>query len=361
MKRIFALVLTLLLLLSACEGREATTPEPDGTVPAESVTLAPEPTWDPLERALAYLHGQKGTYTQRHMNTYLELYRMTHPGANLMITGYEAVIEQVYLDMTGLDVRAFAESGYLPDYVTVRSYGFANEFVPLNEPIPWEPEWDRVSDNGVRVTMDRAVWPAGTEYPRFTLRNDGEKPYTYGVDVQLQKYVESGWQPIFHAGGIPAVAYYLQPGQEVSLCPATMYYPALGEGLYRVGFLRDDVWAEFAVRRDAEALDMGCIWRTNYPEAALLLAGLPETVESDLDKATYWPTLSSTWELTEEIPYSNEDLVFLLLGEGTEYDALAGVYRQGDCTLSLKTGQSWSGTPAWPRPCVWCCGTLSPP
>ena len=323
MKKTLGLILALVLLLAACGGREAAAPE-----------LAP----DPLEGALAYLHAQKGTYAQRHINTYLELYRMTHPGANLMITGYEGGNKQVYLDMTGLDVKAFAESGFLPDYMTVRSYGFANEFVPLNEPIPREPEWDRLTEAGVRVTMDRAVWPVGADWPRFTLRNEGEKNYTYGADIQLEKYVAGDWQPVQYAGGIAMIGYTLPPGKEVSLCPPTMSYPALGEGLYRVGFISKGEWAEFAVRADAEPVDPGCVWRVNYPEAALLLAGMPETVESELGGHTPWPTLSSTWELTAENPYSDAELVALLLGEGAEYDASAGVYRLGDCTLSLKNG-----------------------
>ena len=360
MKKTLCFVLALLLCLSAC-GRPAvpaqtTEPTPATEPTAEpteepALTAAPtaEPTAepapaempepeDPLERALAYLHARKGNYTKRHLNTYLELYRMTHPGANLVITGYDADNTRVYLDMTGLDVRAFAESGYLPDDVTVRSFGFANEFVPLNEPIPREPEWDRVSDNGVRVTMDRAVWPVGAEYPRFTLRNEGEKPYTYGAEVQLEKYVEGGWQPVQYAGGILMIAYNLDPGKEVSLCPPTMSYPALGEGLYRVGFIRKGEWAEFAVSSDAKPPEPENVWRQNYPEAALLLAGLPETVESELGKGTGWPSLSSTWELTEEDPYSDRELAALLLGEGAEYDAGAGVYRLGDCSLSLGNG-----------------------
>ncbi len=319
----FILSLLLLLALAACGRKPAPTPETEE---------------DSLERALAYLHAQKGTYAQRHINTYLELYRMTHPGANLMLTGYNADNQRVYLDMTGLDVKAFAESGFLPDFVTVRSYGFANEFVPLSEPIPREPEWDRVSEHGVRVTMDRAVWPVGTEYVRFTLRNEGEKNYSYGADVQMEKYVAGSWQPLQHSGGIALIAYNLPLGQEVSLSPPMMYYPALGEGLYRVGFISKGEWAEFAVRADAEPLDPGCVWRQNYPEAALLLAGLPETAESELSGAANWPTLSSAWELTVENPCSDRELADLLLGEEAEYDAAAGVYRLGDCTLSLENG-----------------------
>ena len=354
MKKALCFALLLTLLLSACGRTPAQPTEPAGTAapttapkptpePAPEPESTPEPApepepQDPLERALAWLHAQKGTYAQRHLYTYLELYRMTHPGANLTLTGYNADNQRVYLDMTGLDVKAFAESGFLPDFVTVRSYGFANEFVPLSEPIPREPEWDRVSEHGVRVTMDRVVWPVGAEFPRFTLRNEGEKEYTYGVEIQLEKYVAGSWQPLQFAGGILAIAYILPPGQEVSLCPPTMSYPALGEGLYRVGFISKGEWAEFAVRKDAELLDPGCVWRQNYPEAALLLAGLPETVESELGGATGWPSLSSTWELTEENPCSDEELAALLLGEEAEYDAGAGVYRLGDCTLSLENG-----------------------
>ena len=315
----FALILTLLLSIAACGRKPEPTTEPDE---------------DSLERALAYLHAQKGTYAQRHIYTYLELYRMTHPGANLVLNGYDSV----YLDMTGLDVKAFAESGFLPDFMTVRTYGAANEFVPLDEPIPREPEYDRLSDRDVRVTLDRADWPAGTEYLRFTLRNEGEKNYTYGADVQMEKYVAGSWHPLQFAGGIAAIGYTLQPGKEVSLGAPLMYYPALGEGLYRVGFISKGEWAEFAVRRDAEPLDLTGVWRTNYPEAALLLAGLPETVESELSGAAKWPALSSSWELTVENPFSDRELADLLLGEEAEYDAEAEVYRLGDCTLSLKNG-----------------------
>ena len=354
MKKALCFALLLTLLLSACGRMPAQPTESAGTAvpttapkptpepipePESTPEPAPEPEpQDPLERALAWLHAQKGTYAQRHLYTYLELYRMTHPGANLTLTGCNADNQRVYLDMTGLDVKAFAESGFLPDFVTVRSYGFANEFVPLSEPIPREPEWDRLSDRGVRVTLDRADWPVGTEYLRFTLRNEGDRDYSYGADVQLEKYVAGSWQPLQHSGGIAAIAYNLLPGQEVSLNAPLMYYPALGEGLYRVGFISKGEWAEFAVRKDAELLDPGCVWRQNYPEAALLLAGLPETVESELGGATGWPSLSSTWELTAENPCSDEELAALLLGEEAEYDAGAGVYRLGDCTLSLENG-----------------------
>ena len=332
MKKALCFILALILLLSIAACGQG--PEPAATPGTETR----EPEADRLERALAYLHGRKGTFTQRHLYTYLELYRMTHPGANLMLNGLDSDNKQVYLDMTGLDVKAFAESGFLPDFVTVRSYGFANEFVPLSEPIPREPEWDRVSEHGVRFTMDRAVWPVGTEYVRFTLRNEGEKNYSYGADVQMEKYVAGSWQPLQHSGGIALIAYNLPLGQEVSLSPPMMYFPALGEGLYRVGFISKGDWAEFAVRREAEPLDLTGVWRTNYPEAALLLAGLPETVESELSGAANWPALSSTWELTAENQWSDRELADLLLGEEAEYDASAGVYRLGDCTLSLKNG-----------------------
>ena len=354
MKKALCFALLLTLLLSACGRTPAQPTEPAGTAapttaPESTPTPAPEPEstpepapepepQDPLERALAWLHAQKGTYAQRHIYTYLELYRMSHPGANLVITGIGADNKQVHLEMTGLDVKAFAESGYLPDFVTVSSCGFANAFVPLDEPIPWEPEYDRLSDRGVRVCLERADWPAGTEYLRFTLRNEGEKTYEYGGDVQLEKYVADSWQPLQHSVGIALLAYNLPPGQEVSLSLPLMFFPALGEGLYRVGFISDGEWAEFAVREEAEPLDLSGVWRTNYPEAALLLAGLPENVESDLGRATDWPAVSSTWELTEENPCSDEDLVTLLLGDGAEYDLSAGVYRLGDKTLSLNNG-----------------------
>ena len=332
MKKTLCFILALILLLSIAACGQG--PEPT----AAPWTETREPEADRLERALAYLHGRKGTFTQRHLYTYLELYRMTHPGANLAVTGLSADNKQVRLEMTGLDVRAFAESGFLPDFVTVRTCGAANEFVPPDEPIPREPEYDRLSDSGVRVTLERADWPAGTEYLRFTLRNEGEKNYTYGADVQMEKCVAGSWQPLQFAGGIAAIGYSLQPGKEVTLSAPLMYYPALGEGLYRVGFISKGVWAEFAVRREAEPLDLTGVWRTNYPEAALLLAGLPETVESELSGAASWPALSSNWVLTVENQYSNEELVTLLLGEEAEYDAEAEVYRLGEYALSLESG-----------------------
>ena len=359
----YAIALLLLLSLTAC-GRPAApaaepttapteTPAPGATAtptsaaPAETPeaapTPAPEPTpepddsRDPLERALAFLRGWDAQYASKHINTCLELYRMTHPGANVAATGWTVNAGVVELDLTGLDARAFAESGYLPESVHAAYFGYANEFVPLDEPIPREPEWDRVSEQEIRVAMDRADWPVGAEYVRFTMRNEGEEPWTYGEDVELQKYVEGEWLPLRHSGLILAIGNILNPGQEVSLGPPLVYYPALGEGLYRVGFIGKDAWAEFAVRAEAEPLDPAG-WRSGFPEAALLLAGLPETVDSELTNAARWPVFSSTWELREDRKYTDAELAALLLGEGAEYDASARVYRLGDGALSLEAG-----------------------
>ena len=211
MKKALCFALLLTLLLSACGRTPAQPTEPAGTAapttaPESTPTPAPEPTaaptpeptpepeatpepepQDPLERALRFLRAQDGDYVSRHMNTYLELYRMMHPGANVLATGWTHDARHMQLDMMGLDVQAFLDAGYVPDLVTVSSRGYANEFVPLAEPIPREPEWERVSEQGVRVTMDRADWPVGAEYVRFTMRNEGEEPYLYGADEELQK------------------------------------------------------------------------------------------------------------------------------------------------------------------------------
>lgn len=354
MKKFLCFALLLTLLLSACGRTSAQPTEPAGTAapttapestpkPTPAPTPTPEPTPepepdDPLERALRFLRAQDGDYVSRHMNTYLELYRMMHPGANVLAISWTHDARHMQLNMMGLDVQAFLDAGYFPDLVTVSSMGYANEFVPLAEPIPREPEWERVSEQGVRVTMDRADWPVGAEYVRFTMRNEGEESYLYGADVELQKYVEGSWKALRHSGVILAIGYYLNPGNERSLTPPMVYFPALGEGLYRVGFIRDGVWAEFAVRADAEPVDVSDIGRVSWPEAALLLAGLPETVESDL-RDTRWPAMSSSsWELREERRFTDEELAALLLGEEAEYDAAAEVYRLGNGTLDLKQG-----------------------
>ena len=341
MKRTICLFLLLALLLSACGGRTAQVPLPE---PAPSQEPMPEPTpapeaEDPLERALDYLRARDGNYTARHMNTYLELYRMTHPGANVFCSVESHSPRRVSLQLTGLDAPAFAESGYLPDLAKVVSLGKDFAFVPLNEPIPREPEFDRVSDRGLRITLDQAEWPTGTEFVRFTLRNEGKNRQTYGADLLLEKYVEGNWQSFRFTDNLAAIGYSLAPGAERIRYADVSRYPALGEGLYRVRFAsHGDDWAEFAVRAEAESPDLRGWWRISSPEAALLLGGLPEGVESDLSRETPWPAMSSTWELQRDGEYSDAEVAAILLGEGAEYDPSAEVYRLGDGTLSLAQG-----------------------
>ncbi len=357
MKKTLCFALALILCLSAC-GRPAApaqtseptpaptaelTQEPTPTaVPTAEPTAEPAPAETPepdeaLDRALAFLRAQDVDYVQKHIQTYLELYRITHPGANVEVIGWTSNPRRITLDLTGLDAEAFAEAGYLPEQAQVGSTGVKNEFAALDEPIPREPEWDRVSERGMRFVMDRAVWPRGTEYVSFTFSNESEEDLMYGASFDLQKYVDGEWRNVQWAGMVLAIGYILRPGASRSQILSLVHFPALGEGLYRVGFLNHGDWAEFALREEAEPLDLSRVWRMSWPEAALLLAGLPENVESELE-TTHWPAVSHVWQLREDRSLTDDELVSLLLGEGAVYDPAGKVWRSGERTLRLEEG-----------------------
>ena len=350
----FALILTLLLPLAAC-GR---TPEPtaEPTVAPAAETQGPEPTpvptaetaptaeplptqepqepQTPLERALAYLRrkDKDWNYASRHLGTYQELYTLLHPGADVQILGGGIGAKEISVSVTGADARAFAEAGYLPDRITVSPVKNGDPCFSRDLPIPREPETDRVSERGMRVTMERAVWPVGAEYLRCTLGNETDD-WLEGEEVCLEKYTEEGWKRYVWPGMNIGTAFGLEPHSAYGRLMDLQLCPRLGEGLYRIIVCPGEDWAEFVLRADGEPLDPEPLVRQSWPEAALLLAGLPEGVESDLT-SVQWPAVSHTWRLAEEPRPADEELADLLLGEGAAYDPAAEVWRAGELTLS---------------------------
>ena len=351
-----ALIVALLLTLAACGGKleptaeptltpAAETREPEPTaVPTSEPTAAPEPQelQDPLERALAYLRqrDRDWNYVSAHMGTYQELYTLTHPGADVQIIGGGIGAKEISVEVAGADAQAFAEAGIFSDRITVSPVKRGGPDFPQDLPIPREPETDRVSERGMRITMDRAVWPVGAEYVRFTYANETDDSLEYGAKQRLEKYVDGSWQSYRFPGMVLAIAYSVSPHTSGSfMFPLTECLP-LGEGLYRVGIVYSGGWdwAEFVVRSDAEPLDLTPVTYRSWPEAALLLAGLPEGVESGLQVPTQWPAVSHTWRLEEDCSLSDPELAELLLGTGAEYDPETELWQAGNRTLDLKDG-----------------------
>ena len=351
-----ALIVALLLTLAACGGKleptaeptltpAAETREPEPTaVPTSEPTAAPEPQelQDPLERALAYLRqrDRDWNYVSAHMGTYQELYTLTHPGADVQIIGGGIGAKEISVEVAGADAQAFAEAGIFSDRITVSPVKRGGPDFPQDLPIPREPETDRVSERGMRITMDRAVWPVGAEYVRFTYANETDDSLEYGAKQRLEKYVDGSWQSYRFPGMVLAIAYSVSPHTSGSfMFPLTECLP-LGEGLYRVGIVYSGGWdwAEFVVRSDAEPLDLTPVTYRSWPEAALLLAGLPEGVESGLQVPTQWPAVSHTWRLEEDCSLSDAELAELLLGTGAEYDPETELWQAGNRTLDLKDG-----------------------
>ena len=347
----FALMVALLLALAACGGRPEPTAEPP--IAPEAEILEPEPTpvptaeptadpepepQDPLERALAYLRqrDRDWNYVTAHMGTYQELYRLTHPGADVQILGGGIGAKEITVQVAGEDARAFGEAGIFSDRITVSPVKSGGPDFPLDLPIPREPETDHLSERGMRITMERAVWPVGTEYLRFTIGNETNRGLE-GNEICLEKYTEGGWKRYIPPMSIGGGGLYLEAYSASERFKDLQFYPRLGEGLYRIIVTPGDDWAEFVVRRDAEPLDMTPVKYRSWPEAALLLAGLPENVESELHE-TEWPALSWKWRLTEDRRVTDEELAALLLGEEAEYDPETELWRAGNRTLDLKDG-----------------------
>ena len=345
----FALMVALLLALAACgRGPEPTTeptsapaaetrePEPT-SVPTDEPTSPPEPR-DPLERALSYLRqrDRDWNYVTAHMGTYQELYKLTHPGADLQILGGGIGAKEITVQVAGVDAQAFGEAGIFSDRITVSVVKSGGPDFSQDLPIPWEPETDHLSERGMRITMERAVWPVGTEYLRFTIGNETNRGLE-GNEICLEKYTEGGWKRYVPRMSIGGDGLYLEAHSACERFKDLQFYPRLGEGLYRIIVTPGDDWAEFVVRSDAEPLDMTPVKYRSWPEAALLLAGLPENVESELHE-TEWPALSWKWRLTEDRRVTDEELAALLLGEEAEYDPETELWRAGNRTLDLKDG-----------------------
>ena len=323
----FALMIALLLALPACGRTPEPTTEPQG----------PQYSQEQLERALAYLRlrDRDWNYVTAHMGTYQELYKLTHPGADVLILGGGIGAKEIAVQVTGADAKAFAEAGIFSDRITVSPLKNGDPCFSQDLPIPREPETDRVSERGMHITMERAVWPTGTEYLRFTIGNETNRSLE-GDEICLEKYTEGGWKryvPSMSIGG----GLYLEAHSAFERFKDLQFYPRLGEGLYRIIVTPGDDWAEFVVRSDAEPLDLTPVKYRSWPEAALLLAGLPENVESELHE-TEWPALSWKWRLTEDRRVTDEELAALLLGEEAEYDPETELWRAGNRTLELKDG-----------------------
>ena len=352
----FILSLLLLLALAACGRKPAPTAEPTGTPAVETREPEPSPVptdepisstepqdpQDPLERALAYLRqrDRDWNYVSAHLGTYQELYKLTHPGADVQIIGGGIGAKEVSVEVAGEDAQAFAEAGIFSDRITVHTVKRGDPCFPQDLPISREPETDRVSERGMRITMDRAVWPVGAEYLSFTIGNETDDSLDYGAKRRLEKYADGSWQSYSFPGMVLAIGYSVSPHTSHSyLFPLTDCVP-LGEGLYRVGIVYSGGWdwAEFVVRSDAEPLDLTPVTYGSWPEAALLLAGLPEGVESGLQVSTQWPAVSHTWRLEEDCSLSDAELAELLLGTEAEYDPETEVWRLGNRTLDLKDG-----------------------
>ncbi|MBR5702481.1 MAG: hypothetical protein IKX47_08420, partial [Oscillospiraceae bacterium] len=261
-------------------------------------------------------------------------------GADVQIIGGGIGAKEISVEVAGEDARAFAEAGIFSDRITVSPVKRGGPAFPQDLPIPREPETDRVSERGMRITMDRAVWPVGAEYVRFTYTNETDDSLEYGAKQRLEKYVDGSWQSYRFPGMVLAIAYSVSPHSSHSFLFSLTECLPLGEGLYRVGIVYSGGWdwAEFVVRRDAEPLDLTPVVRRSYPEAALLLAGLPEGVESGLQVPTQWPAVSHTWRLEEDCGLSDPELAELLLGTGAEYDPETELWWAGNRTLDLKDG-----------------------
>ena len=352
MKKILCIALTLLLTLAACGRRPETTAEPTLTpaeeirdpeptpVPTAEPTDAPEPQepQTPLERALAYLRlrDKDWNYVTAHMGTYEELYKLTHPGADVQIIGGGIGAKEITVQVAGEDARAFGEAGIFSDRITVSPVKRGGPGFSQDLPIPREPETDRVSERGLHITMERAVWPVGMEYLRFTIGNETNRSLD-GGEICLEKYTEGGWKRYVFPGMNIGSGLYLKAHSSNEKFMDLQYFPRLGEGLYRIVVTSGDDWAEFVVRADAESLDLTPVIYRSWPEAALLLAGLPDNVESELYQ-TNWPALSWQWRLTENRRVSDEELAALLLGEESEYDPETELWRAGNRTLDLTDG-----------------------
>ncbi|MBR5701551.1 MAG: hypothetical protein IKX47_03715, partial [Oscillospiraceae bacterium] len=222
MKKTLCFILSLFLLLSlaACSLEPEPTAEPSAVPAAES--LEPEPTavptaeptadpepepQDPLERALAYLRqrDRDWNYVTAHMGTYQELYKLTHPGADVQILGGGIGAKEITVQVAGEDARAFAEAGIFSDRITVSPVKRGGPAFPQDLTIPREPETDRVSERGMRITMDRAVWPVGAEYVSFTYTNETDDSLEYGAEQRLEKYVDGSWQSYRFPGMVLAI------------------------------------------------------------------------------------------------------------------------------------------------------------
>ncbi|MBR5701552.1 MAG: hypothetical protein IKX47_03720 [Oscillospiraceae bacterium] len=90
---------------------------------------------------------------------------------------------------------------------------------------------------------------------------------------------------------------------------------------------------------DGDTPSLAC---RGYPEATLLLEGLPENVEAAPVGEVCWPTLSCRWRLKERLPedpaFQEQFWVYQLLGEWANYDEEAGVWRTGDLRLDVTNG-----------------------
>ena len=127
----FALIIALLLALPACGRTAEPTPEPQG----------PQYSQDQLEQALAYLRlrDRDWNYVGAHLGTYQELYKLTHPGADVLVLGGGIGAKEVFVQVTGADAKAFAEAGIFSDRITVHPKKNGDPCFSQDLPIPREP------------------------------------------------------------------------------------------------------------------------------------------------------------------------------------------------------------------------------
>ncbi len=114
-------------------------------------------------------------------------------------------------------------------------------------------------------------------------------------------------------------------------------YGADAEAFGDSGLVPDFVTFQYGFTVDESRIGTGFA-HGGWPEANLLLEGLPENVASAALGRVLWPDPSYEWRLTETRNISDRVLARILLGDGAEYDTESETYRAEDKTLDLSNG-----------------------